>query len=89
VKILEQPKDASVKMGETYCAEVIAEGTGLTYQWYFRNAGQKTFRKSYIQDSTYDDIMNEIRAGRSVYCIVTDIWGNSVRTDTVQLIRAD
>lgn len=87
--IVQQPQDAQAKMGERYCTEVIAEGEELKYQWYFRNAGKKTFFKSSVKDSTYDDVMTEERADREVYCVITDLFGNSIRTDTVALICTD
>jgi hypothetical protein len=66
--------------------EVIAKGDGLRYQWYFRNAGETVFHKSGVRDNTYDDVMTAARAGRQVYCVITDVWGNSVTTETVTLV---
>ena len=34
----------------------------------------------------YDDIMTTSRANREIYCVITDMWGNSVTTDIVKLI---
>jgi hypothetical protein len=33
--------------------------------------------------------MTKARAGREVYCVITDIWGNTVTTETVTLICTD
>ena len=87
--ILSQPTDATAAMGENYCAAVEAQGDGLTYQWYFKNAGSEIWHKSGVRDNTYDDVMTAARAGRQVYCVITDIWGNTVTTDTVTLICAE
>ena len=84
--ITQQPMDGEAKMGERYMVEVLAEGEGLTYQWYGRNAGSKSWFKSSVKDNTYDDVMTEARAGREVYCVITDQSGNSVTTDTVKLV---
>ena len=84
--IVTQPTDASAKLGENYCVEVLAQGDGLTYEWYFKNAGTNVWHKSGVTDNTYDDVMTKARAGREVYCVVTDIWGNSVTTETATLI---
>ena len=84
--ITQQPTDSEAKLGETYCVEVIAQGEGLKYQWYFKNAGSEQWHKSGVTDNTYDDVMTTARAGREVYCVITDSNGNSVTTDTAKLI---
>lgn len=89
LEILVQPSDGMAKMGEMYMVEVVAKGDGLSYQWYFRNPGAKSFSKSGVKDNTYDDVMTAARAGREVYCVITDCWGNSVTTETVKLIVVD
>ena len=86
IRIISQPADTEVKMGERFNVEVIAEGDGLKYQWYFRNAGSSTFQKSGVKDNTYDDVMTAARAGREIYCVITDAQGNSVTTETATLI---
>ena len=84
--ITQQPVNGEAKLGERYCVTVEAEGEGLTYQWYGRNAGSKSWFKSSVTDNTYDDKMTSARAGREVYCVITDANGNSVTTDTVTLV---
>ena len=64
----------------------VPTGNGLTYTWYFQNAGTNAWHKSGVTDNTYDDVMTKARAGRQVYCVVTDAWGHSVTTDTVTLV---
>jgi len=85
--ITTQPTDAEAKLGEKYCVTVDAEGDGISYQWYFKNAGSKKWSKSSVRDNTYDDVMTKTRAGREVYCVITDAWGNSVTTDSVTLVK--
>ena len=84
--IIQQPTDDSAKMGERFCVTVEAQGDGLSYQWYFRNAGSSVWRKSGVTDNTYDDVMTKARAGREIYCVITDAWGNTVTTEIVTLI---
>ena len=86
IVIIQQPNDGEAKLGERYCVEVIAQGEGLKYQWYFRNAGASSFSKSSVTDNTYDDVMTTARMNRQVYCVITDSHGNSVTTDTASLI---
>jgi len=73
-------------MGERYMVEVLARGDGLSYRWYFRNLGQNEFHLSGVRDNTYDDVMTPARAGREVYCVITDALGNTVTTQTATLI---
>lgn len=86
VKITTQPKNMTVAKGKVATATVKATGDGLTYKWYFRDKTAKkyTYTSSY-EGNTYKITMNEARAGRLVYCIVTDKYGNSVKTTTVAL----
>ena len=83
--IVTQPTDASAAMGENFCVTVEAQGDGLTYTWYFKNAGSKNWSKSGVKDNTYDDVMTKARAGRQVYCVITDVLGNQVTTDVITL----
>ena len=87
LKIVTQPADGEALLGERYCVSVEAEGEGLKYQWYFRNKGAKHWTKSSVTDSTYDDVMTAARAGREVYCVITDRFGSKVTTGTVKLVR--
>ena len=84
--IYAQPQNAEALLNERFCVSVEAEGEGLKYQWYFRNVGTAQWYKSSVKDNTYDDVMTTARAGREVYCVITDANGKSVTTDTVKLI---
>ena len=86
LKIVSQPTDIMAHYDEAFCSEVVAEGDGLTYQWYIKNAGTSKWYKSNITDSTYNATMSEERNGREIYCVITDVWGNTVQTDTVRLV---
>ena len=87
LEIVTQPTNGEAILGERYCVTVEAKGEGLKYQWYFRNAGTETWYTSSVRDNTYDDVMTTARAGREVYCVITDAFGNKVKTDVVTLIR--
>ncbi len=86
VKIIEQPKNVAVTEGSTATVTVTALGEGLTYKWYFKNKGANKFSlTTTFTDNTYFAIMNDERASRQVYCVITDASGNSVTTETVTL----
>ena len=86
VKITAQPKNVSVQSGKIARVTVNATGEGLTYKWYFKNKGDSKFTltNSY-KSNTYSLEMNGTRASRQVYCVITDRFGNSVKTKTVTL----
>lgn len=84
--IVTEPTDAYAAMGENYCVTVEAVGDGLSYTWYFKNAGTNVWHTSSVKDNTYDDEMTKSRASREVYCVIADIWGNTVTTETVTLV---
>ena len=85
--ITTQPTDAEAPLNERYCVTVAAEGEGLKYQWYFKNAGTDKWYTSGVRDNTYDDVMTKARAGREIYCVITDAFGNTVTTEPAKLIR--
>ena len=83
-EIVLQPQDVTVAEGETAVVTVEAVGEELTYEWYFRNAGGTKFSKTAsFTGPSYCVTMSAARDGRQVYCVITDRYGNEVRTDTV------
>ncbi len=86
VNITVQPTSVRVANGKEATVKVKATGDGLTYKWYYANKGSSTFTyTSTFKNNTYSVSMNSTRAGRKVYCVVTDKYGNSVKTNTVTL----
>lgn len=86
--IITQPKNTYTKSGSTAKVTLKAAGDDLTYEWYIKNAGQKKYTKSSVTKSTYSCKMNEKSKDRYVYCIVTDKYGNTVKSKTVVLRMA-
>ena len=85
VEIRIPPKTAYAKKGERVAVRAAATGYGLTYTWYFRNANKTTYSKSSVKTDMYETKMSDSVTGRRVYCVITDAYGNSVKTDTVML----
>ncbi|MBQ9762247.1 MAG: immunoglobulin domain-containing protein, partial [Oscillospiraceae bacterium] len=86
VTITTQPQSVTVANGKTATVTVKATGEGLTYKWYYKNKGETKF--SYTASFTgnvYSVQMNSSRAGRQVYCVITDKYGSVVQTVTVTL----
>ncbi len=84
-KITTQPKSVSVASGVSARVKVVATGTGLSYKWYVKESGASKFVVSSIKTATYSVRMTESRNGRQLYCVVTDKYGNSVKTNTVTI----
>ena len=87
-KITTQPKTGYAQLNKSAKTTVKATGDGLKYTWYIKNAGATKYSKSSVTSSTYSVKMTEKVHGRRVYCVVSDVWGNKVQSNTVLLRRA-
>ncbi len=85
--ILSQPVPSTATIGEKASLTVKAEGTGLTYQWYYRNTPTGALSKSTITGSTYTLTVSSTNINRELYCVITDAFGNRVTTETVRLVQ--
>ncbi|MBR5529330.1 MAG: leucine-rich repeat domain-containing protein, partial [Oscillospiraceae bacterium] len=83
VKITTQPKNAVAGDGKTVTTTLKATGTGLKYTWYFKNASATAYSKSSVTTATYTTAMAAAKNGRTVYCVVTDKYGISVKSNVV------
>ena len=88
VVITTEPKTGFAKMGEVAKATVVAEGEGLKYQWYIRNANQSKYSKSACTGDTYSCRMSEKAKNRRALCIITDQYGNRVQSKTIVIREA-
>ena len=84
-KITKQPANASAVSGATVKTSLTATGDDVTYTWYFKNKGASSYTKSSITTNTYSMTMDSTRAGRQVYCVIKDKYGNSVKSNVVTL----
>jgi len=86
VRITKQPTDVCVANGKTATVKVTAKGDGLTYKWYFKEAGASDYKyTSSFKGNTYSVTMTNARAGRRVLCKVYDKYGNMVKSNSVVL----
>ncbi|MBR5976337.1 MAG: leucine-rich repeat domain-containing protein, partial [Clostridia bacterium] len=82
LRIVSQPSDWSGEWGEYPEIRVLAEGEGLIYQWYFRDAGKTDWSTSAEKDDCYNRFpLSEYRNGREVYCVIKDSSGCTVETE--------
>ena len=88
LKITAQPESVVVPNGKKASVTVNATGEGLTYKWYYKNKGASKFSyTSTFTGNKYSVTMSDSRDGRQIYCVITDKYGNSVKTDTVTLFQ--
>ena len=86
VKIMSQPEGSIIADGNAFSVSVDARGDGLTYQWYKKTKGSTTFVfDSNNTGKTFKGTMNSALSGCQLYCVITDKYGNSKKTDTVSL----
>ena len=78
-------KEVQQEIGQKFSISFEVQGDGLTYQWYVKEAGAKTFKVSSNKTSTYAYSMQNYMNGRQVYCVITDKYGNQVVTEVVTI----
>ena len=89
LKITSQPVSQTISLGSALTVSVKASGNGLTYQWYFKKAGQTSFSKWNGRTHASETCTpNESWNGIQLYCVVTDNTGKTVNSDIAQITIA-
>ena len=88
LQIIEEPQDVEAAIGESFSINVEAAGEGLTYQWYYKDSNMAEFEISSNTTASYSYTMQDYRHNRQVYCIVTDVYGNTAKTETATMTRS-
>ena len=83
--ITTQPKTVTVAKNKTAKVTVKASGDGLTYTWYYKNAGASKFTKASTKTASYSVKMTATTKGRVVYCVVKDKYGKTVTSSKATL----
>lgn len=82
--IVKQPEHTAAEIGEKAVVQVEALGDGLTYQWYTKNKADTTFALDpNATGNSYSFTMDAAQSGKKMYCIITDRFGNTVQSNTV------
>ena len=84
-KITEQPADVTGIAGERVSLKVVAEGEGLTYQWYVRASENEEWKLSRCRTAENTTKLNDSADGRQLYVVVTDEYGQSVESNVATL----
>ena len=86
--IVTQPVDYVGSVNDELSFTVEATGNGLTYQWYYSSDGGTSWVKSGTPGFDTNNLRPILRAYRDGYqfrCVVTDVLGNSITSDTVSM----
>ncbi|MBR4948285.1 MAG: leucine-rich repeat domain-containing protein [Clostridiales bacterium] len=88
--ILTQPENCSGAPGETATFTVVAEGSGLKYQWQTYKNGSWTncSTKDGAKTATLSLEMKDSRHGSKYQCVITDKYGVSLTTKEVTMTVA-
>lgn len=88
LNITGQPEDQTVLQGKKATFAVIAEGTGLTYQWQYSPNNGKSWTSSTASSAKSPILLTTVQStytGRLYRCKVTDVTGKTVHTVAAKL----
>lgn len=85
VKITKQPVSVAVSEYQTARVSVAATGDMLSYAWYVKDYGSTEFTLSSVVANEYSVSMRDNTNCQQVYCVITDVYGNTAQSDTVTL----
>ena len=84
LSIVKQPTDQTAVSGNPVTVSLRASGEGLTYQWYFKKAGQDSFSVWNNRTHASETVTPNVTwNGIQLYCLVKDTCGNSVKSNTI------
>jgi hypothetical protein len=87
--IVTQPVSTTGSVNQELSFTVEASGNGLTYQWYYSDNGGSTWKISGtpgFNTKTLLPILRDYRDGYKYYCQISDVFGNSVKTEVVSMV---
>ncbi len=87
--ILAQPEDVRAIPGETVTLSVGVAGEGVTYSWWVAAPGSDVFTQTDVTESVFGTQFSEAIAGQRLYCVVADVNGSALQTNTVTIMAMD
>ena len=89
-EIIRQPEDRIFVPGYCVTLSLLAEGADLRYQWYYRKPGRKEFSAWNGHTHASESVSPpDSWDGIELYCMITDAYGNSVRSDSITVSRGE
>ena len=90
LKIIRQPQSAAITLGESVTVSVSAQGTGLSYQWYYKKRLQTTWSVWTGRTRASETVIpNETWDGIQIYCKVKDSSGKTVNSNIAIVVVND
>ena len=84
-QIVSQPVDYVGLVGDTATFTVVAEGEGLTYEWYFSTDNGASWEKTGETTNVQTIGFKAYRLNLLVRCLITDANGDSVTSNTAAI----
>lgn len=88
LRLLSNPTDQYAPANASVTFAVEAEGVGLTYQWYYRQAGKTVWYASGSAGANTSEltiVATAKRNGQSYRCVVTDAMGNQITSEAATI----
>jgi len=92
ITVTGQPVGPTGKPNDTFTFKARAEGEYLSYQWEVSMNGGKNWSNSTMASGPTDTLTLSARSYHNGYlyrCLITDVYGNTVRTNTVMATVGD
>lgn len=88
LRIIEHPVNQIGKTGDIAMFKVVATGDGLTYEWQYSTNGKNWYKSGFAgwNTDTQPVEIKSTRNGHKYRCIVTDRYGNSVTSESAEII---
>lgn len=83
--IVNQPTVVEGKLNSKVSVAIEVAGDAPTYTWYYKDTKHTKFYKSSLTTATYDITLTKDRLGRQLYCEITDVFGNVVKSDIITI----
>ena len=86
--ITKQPETQSAAAGDTVALAVEANGTGLTYQWQYKEKTATAWSNASGKAATWNLKVAAVHFGFDFRCVVKDSSGKSLTTNTVNVVNS-
>ncbi len=87
LRLVKQPEGQTVNEGKTAAFTVEATGESLTYQWQYSSNGKNWYKSGMTGNKTNTLSVEALlkRNGQQYRCVITDVQGNTVTSNTATL----
>ena len=86
IAIIKHPTDVVAEFSTQVKTTVEATGVELKYQWYVLDTNSDKWKTSSITTNEYSFEFKSSKYGRKVYCVITDKYGHTKKTEPVTFV---